>query len=88
MSGEERAKKTIVEIIKMYSPRPTSGYDNSWIKDAMQAYADQQNAALKAALSELIPIAERHVYMHGNDYSVVDRKSAIDRANELLNKTE
>ena len=49
----------------------------------------QQLVEHKKLIAELVPIAERHVYMHGNDDSVVDRRSIIVRAKLTQeNKTE
>lgn len=64
------------------------------ILKAMQEYADQQNAALKESLAELIEIAEElYSYAVSTGYSnfeygetPVDISSIIDHAKKLLNK--
>ena len=49
---------------------------------------NEQITQLKASLGELIPIAERLYYLHGNDDYVGDIKSAIERAKKLIDVKE
>ena len=57
----------------------------STIVDAMQAYSDQQNADIRAALAELILIAEWLKSEYPIDFYLYFKESAIENAKLLTN---
>lgn len=85
MTEKKTAEETIYEMvgIKPGADKLTP-MDYGEAKACMEMFAAQELAEYKKVIEELLPIAERHVYLYGNDDSVVDRKSIIDRARKLI----
>ena len=68
--------KTAIELIKMYSPRPESGYGSSWIIGAMEAYKDQEVATERQKIKDVV----YEMYLNSGDTGLLKVIALIDNS--------
>lgn len=92
MSEEKTAEGFLTELGYLNPTMYGLPYNQIKVSELMQTYADQQSAALKEVIKELIPMAEEMLRLPtGPDtfiktYKGIDIKAAVERAKLLTNE--